>query len=73
MFLLEVAGDVYQGYGLKIDVLWAVIYFFNGGSYLVIRFLHKHTELLNNDEENTSSQKLQGITNPLRRLPSADV
>jgi protein-S-isoprenylcysteine O-methyltransferase Ste14 len=73
MFLLEVAGDVYQGYGLKIDVLWAVICFFSGGSYLVIRFLHKHTELLNNDGENTSSQKLQGTSNPLRRLPSADV
>lgn len=49
MFLLEVAGDVYQGYGLKIDSLWAIILFFSGGSYLVIRFLHKHTHLLKND------------------------
>jgi protein-S-isoprenylcysteine O-methyltransferase Ste14 len=43
MFLLEVAGDVYSGHGFKVDVMWTIILSFAGASYVIIRFLHKHT------------------------------
>lgn len=46
MLLLEVAGDVYTGRGFKVDVMWAIILSFTGASYVVIRFLHKHTAFL---------------------------
>jgi protein-S-isoprenylcysteine O-methyltransferase Ste14 len=61
MFLLEVAGDVYQGHGFKIDALWAVILSLTGFLYLVVRFLHKHTTLLRGDRRRASNHGMQRI------------
>jgi protein-S-isoprenylcysteine O-methyltransferase Ste14 len=45
-FLLEIAGDFFQGYGLVVDTMWSYILAFSAAGYFVIRFLHKHTTLL---------------------------
>lgn len=45
-FVLEVAGDFSQGYGLVVDLMWRYIIAFSLAAYVVIRFLHKHTTLL---------------------------
>jgi len=55
MFLLEVAGDVYEGHGFKLDGLWGIILSFTGTSYVIIRFLHKHTALLKGDGRKASA------------------
>lgn len=45
-FVLELAGDVSQGYGFGVDSMWKYILAFSAVAYAFIRILHKHTTLL---------------------------
>jgi protein-S-isoprenylcysteine O-methyltransferase Ste14 len=72
MFLLEVAGDIYQGHGFKIDVLWAILLSFTGVWYLIIRFLHKHTAMLRGNGRGASNHEIQRTANVRCSLASAD-
>ncbi|MBI4525222.1 MAG: hypothetical protein HY695_15570 [Deltaproteobacteria bacterium] len=46
MFLLEVTSDWSVGRGLVIEGMWKYILSFSVGTYVVLRFLHKHTKVL---------------------------
>jgi protein-S-isoprenylcysteine O-methyltransferase Ste14 len=45
-FLLEIAGDIVQGYDFNVDLMWRYIFGCSLTGYVAVRYLHKHTGFL---------------------------
>jgi hypothetical protein len=55
MFFLEILSDIYSGHGFAIDRMWRIVLPITFGVYFVVRFLHKHTSLLQSQRTQTSN------------------
>jgi sterol desaturase/sphingolipid hydroxylase (fatty acid hydroxylase superfamily) len=54
MFVLEVVSDVYSGHGFAIDTIWRTVLSVAFATYLVVRFVHKHTSFLQSNRGQSS-------------------